>query len=208
MKIAVSSLGIKSNSDMLKVNDLNCDYLHLDIMDGKFVNNKTEDYEIIVKRLEGLNKKIDIHLMVNDIKKYVDIYKCLKPSYVTFHYEAGNDIEKMIDYIHSLNVKVGISINPNTEINNIKRYLNLVDLVLIMSVEPGKGGQIFINKTVDKIRKLKELKVNNNYHYIIEVDGGINDETAHLCADADMLVIGSFITNYNNYSEQLEKIKI
>lgn len=208
MKIAVSSLGIKSNSDMLKVNDLNCDYLHLDIMDGKFVNNKTEDYEIIIKRLEGLNKDIDIHLMVNDIKKYVDIYKCLKPSYVTFHYEAGSNIEKMIDYIHSLNVKVGISINPNTEINNIKRYLNLVDLVLIMSVEPGKGGQIFINKTVDKIRKLKELKVNNNYHYIIEVDGGINDETVHLCADADMLVIGSYITNYNNYSEQLEKIKI
>ena len=203
MKISASFLSIKDNLkeniDLLTKCDI--DYLHLDIMDGIFVKNKTWDISEI-KNLINYNKPLDVHLMVSDVYKYVDEYKDLNPEFITFHYEVNLDIMDIINYIKKYNIKVGLSIKPNTEVDEIIPYLPYLDLILVMSVEPGEGGQKFIINSVDKIKKLKELKGN----YLIEVDGGINDSTISLVKDVDIAVIGSYITS-GNYEEKIKSIK-
>ena len=203
MKISASFLSIKDNLkeniDLLTKCDI--DYLHLDIMDGIFVKNKTWDISEI-KNLINYNKPLDVHLMVSDVYKYVDEYKELNPEFITFHYEVDLDIMDIINYIKKYNIKVGLSIKPNTKVDEIIPYLPYLDLVLVMSVEPGEGGQKFIINSVDKIKKLKELKGD----YLIEVDGGINDSTISLVKDVDIAVIGSYITS-GNYEEKIKSIK-
>lgn len=205
--ISVSILGIKddirNNVHLLDKQDI--DYMHIDIMDGEFVSNKTWNIDEISDILDNTKVKKDIHLMVKDVKKYVDDFKVLKPCYITFHYEAINNVLDMIKYIKSLNIKVGLSIKPNTKVEEIIPYLSYLDLVLVMSVEPGLGGQKFIENSVYKIDELYKLRNNYNYHYVIEVDGGINNVTSKLCKGADILVVGSFITS-GNYEEQIRKI--
>ncbi len=203
MKISASFLSIKDNLkeniDLLTKCDI--DYLHLDIMDGIFVKNKTWDISEI-KNLINYNKPLDVHLMVSDVYKYVDEYKDLNPEFITFHYEVDLDIMDIISYIKKYNIKVGLSIKPNTKVDEIIPYLPYLDLILVMSVEPGEGGQKFIIDSVDKIKKLKELKGD----YLIEVDGGINDSTISLVKDVDIAVIGSYITS-GNYEEKIKSIK-
>ncbi len=203
MKISASFLSIKDNLkeniDLLTKCDI--DYLHLDIMDGIFVKNKTWDISEI-KNLINYNKPLDVHLMVSDVYKYVDEYKDLNPEFITFHYEVDLDIMDIINYIKKYNIKVGLSIKPNTKVDEIIPYLPYLDLILVMSVEPGEGGQKFIIDSVDKIKKLKELKGD----YLIEVDGGINDSTISLVKDVDIAVIGSYITS-GNYEEKIKSIK-
>ena len=203
MKISASFLSIKDNLkeniDILTKCDI--DYLHLDIMDGIFVKNKTFDISKI-KDLISYNKPLDIHLMVRDVYKYIDEYKELNPEFITFHYEVNLDIMDVINYIKKYNIKVGLSIKPNTKVDEIIPYLPYLDLVLVMSVEPGEGGQKFIVDSIDKIKKLKELKGD----YLIEVDGGINDNTINLVKDVDIAVIGSYITS-GNYEEKIKSIK-
>ncbi len=196
MKISASFLTIDNIDNVNKLVDCDIDYLHLDIMDGIFVNNKNEVINITNK------KPLDVHLMVNDVYKYIDIYKNLNPLFITFHYEAVTDVLEVINYIKKFNIKVGLSIKPSTKVEEIIPYLPYLDLVLVMSVEPGQGGQSFIMDTVDKIRKLKELKGN----YLIEVDGGINDNTINLINDADIIVVGSYITS-GNYEERIKNLK-
>ena len=205
--ISASFLSIKDNikSNIKKLDNTSIDMLHVDIMDGIFVPNKTWNIDEVKELLVDTKKKKDIHLMVNDVKKYIDDFKILKPEYITFHYEAIDNIFDTIRYIKSLNIKVGLSIKPNTNIEDINPYLKYLDLVLVMSVEPGMGGQKFIESSIDKIDYLYNERINNNYHYLIEVDGGINDITSKLCNKADILVIGSFITN-GDYQEQINKI--
>lgn len=205
--ISASFLSIKDNikENIKKLDNTSIDMLHVDIMDGIFVPNKTWNIDEVNELLLDTKNKKDIHLMVNDVKKYIDDFKILKPEYITFHYEATDNIFDTIRYIKSLNIKVGLSIKPNTNIEDIKPYLEYLDLVLVMSVEPGKGGQKFIESSIDKIDYLYNERINNNYHYLIEVDGGINDITSKKCSKVDILVIGSFITN-GNYQEQIDKI--
>ena len=207
--ISASFLSIKDNiKDNIKILDnTSIDMLHVDIMDGVFVSNRTWDIDEVIYLLDGTNKIKDVHLMVSDVRMYVDDFKLLNPEYITFHYEAVDDILEMINYIKSLNIKVGLSIKPNTSVEVIKPYLKYLDLVLVMSVEPGMGGQKFINNSIDKIEYLYNERINNYYHYLIEVDGGINDQTSKMCSKADILVIGSFITN-GNYQVQIDKISI
>ncbi len=206
MKISASFLSIKDNLkeniDLLTKCDI--DYLHLDIMDGIFVKNKTWDISEI-KNLINYNKPLDVHLMVSDVYKYVDEYKDLNPEFITFHYEVDLDIMDIINYIKKYNIKVGLSIKPNTKVDEIIPYLPYLDLILVMSVEPGEGGQKFIIDSVDKIKKLKELKELKG-DYLIEVDGGINDSTISLVKDVDIAVIGSYITS-GNYEEKIKSIK-
>lgn len=200
--ISISILGIKDNLDKIKeVDNLNPDYIHIDVMDGLFVNNKVD-----MLTLPYLNSKKDIHLMVFNIKNYIDMYKKYNPEYISFHYEATDDIIETINYIHSLGIKAGISIKPNTNIECILPYLDKVDLVLVMSVEPGAGGQQFIETSEDKINKLYELRSNNNYNYMIEVDGGVNNITKDKCNNADILVVGSYITKSENMNEKYESM--
>lgn len=206
MKISTSILSIKDNlkENVDKLCKCDTDYIHLDIMDGKFVENKTWD----ICELETLNfdKPLDIHLMVNDVYSYIELYKRFNPEFITFHYEIDCDIMQLIDQLKNNNIKVGLSIKPETQVDAIIKYLPFVDLVLVMSVEPGKGGQKFITESSLKVNKLNELREQYNYRYVIEVDGGINNETINLISNADIAVIGSYITN-GNYEEQIKKVK-
>ena len=132
--------------------------------------------------------------MVSDVRRYIDEFSKLNPEFITFHYEAASEISSVINYIHEKGIKVGMSIKPATDISEIVDYLPYLDLVLVMSVEPGKGGQAFIEESVDKIDKLYKLREKENYNYVIEIDGGINNETIKLCDKADIAVVGSYIT--------------
>ena len=212
MQISCSILSIIEKNDNCKenINKMNrttCDYLHLDIMDGVFVEQKTLSDKEMLYLVENVQKPFDVHLMVNDIGKYIGIYKQLKPRYISIHFEATDDVIHWLQLLKSLKIGAGIVINPNTPITAIKPYLHLVDLVLVMGVEPGKGGQSFKENSVEKIKDLKQLREKFEYHYVIEVDGGINADTISSVSDADIVVSGSFITNSNNYQSQINLLK-
>ncbi len=201
--ISVSILGINEIKEKLEeIDNTTCDYIHIDIMDGIFVPNKVE-----YNNEYRFNKKIDIHLMVEDVEKYIEKYKILNPTYITFHFEINQNIKNIIEKLKENNIKVGISIKPNTDINLIKPYLNMIDLVLVMSVEPGFGGQKFIENSTNKINTLKKIREENNYKYLIEVDGGINIDTIDKVKNADIKVVGSYITNSQNYQEKIDTLK-
>ncbi len=203
MKISASFLSIKDNlkENINYLTKCDIDYLHLDIMDGIFVKNKTWDI-LEIKNLINYNKPLDVHLMVSDVYKYIDEYQELKPEFITFHYEVDLDIMEVINYIKKYNIKVGLAIKPNTKINEIIPYLPFIDLILVMSVEPGEGGQQFIIDSINKIKELKELKGD----FLIEIDGGINIDTVSLISDVDIAVVGSYITS-GNYEEKIKSIK-
>lgn len=200
--LSISILGIKDNNDkLIELDNLNPDYLHLDIMDGKFVSNTVD-----MSLLPELVTSKDIHLMVEDVKAYVDVYKKYNPEYITFHVEVGNTKE-LIDYIHSLGIKVGLSIKPGTNLAEIKPYLHMIDLVLVMSVEPGRGGQPFIEDSIERVKELSNIRIDNNYNYKIEIDGGINQDTIKLVPECDLFVVGSYITSSDNFKERISSLK-
>jgi len=207
MKIAASYLSIKENikENIDKLTNCNIDYLHVDVMDGIFVENTTKDFNELEKVINN-NKPLDVHLMVEDVPKYIEQYKNLKPEFITFHYEINYDVMSLVMYLKNNNIKAGISIKPGTKVEALIPYLPFVDLVLVMTVEPGKGGQKFIEESIDKIKKLIELKDRNNYDFLIEVDGGINNDTIKKVSMVDIAVIGSYITN-GNYEERIKNIK-
>lgn len=201
--LSVSVLGIKDNVDkLLSIDNLNPEYIHLDIMDGLFVSNITD-----MSNLPLMKTSKDVHLMVDDVKKYVDIYKKYNPEYITFHLEINDDIDELIDYIHSLGIKVGISIKPNTPVSSLIKYLSRIELVLVMSVEPGKGGQPFLINSIEKVEELAKLRSDNDYNYVIEIDGGINAETKKLVPLCDIFVVGSYITSSDDYKSRISSLK-
>ena len=185
------------------------DYLHIDVMDGLFVNNISFGIPIIKSIRPHFTKVFDTHLMIVNPERYIDAFAKTGADLITFHIEATADVENVIDLIHRNGLKAGISLRPKTNVSKLKPYLDKVELVLVMSVEPGFGGQQFDCAALEKIKWLKEEKVNNNYHYEIEVDGGINEETAKLCVDAgaEVLVSGSYIFNASNRKEKIESLK-
>ena len=199
MKVSVSILSstIKAQDIVKKLDSTQADFIHIDIMDGKFVENKTWTFGEIKKATSYSHLPLDVHLMVKDPKKYIEDYAMLNTSTITFHYEAVKDINEMIEYIKNYGLKVGIAINPETNVEVLFPYLNNIDEVIVMSVHPGKSGQSFIETSLDKIRILKDEITKQNSKTIIEVDGGINDETGLLCKEAgvDMLVSASFVHN-------------
>ena len=209
MQISTSILSIKENIDkkILELNNLDTDYIHLDIMDGKFVTNKTRSFDEIYEDIKNTTKKVDVHLMVKDVKKYVDKYLLINPDIITFHLEAIDNIDEMIDYIKEHNTKVGLAIKPNTSIEDLSFYLNKVDLILVMTVEPGKGGQEFIKEMEEKVDELRLLKDAYKYDYLIEVDGGINNKTILNVLNSDILVVGSYITSSNDYKKQIDTLR-
>ena len=200
MKIAGSFLKIKDDKNKIKDLEKCTDQIHFDIMDGKFTENKTNIIDIKIE------KNIDIHLMVLDIKSYVDKVIKYNPKYITFHIEATEKIIENINYIKRNNIKVGLAINPDTDIEKIYKYLDKIDLVLLMSVQPGKGGQKFIDIS-DKLNKLYNYRKENDLSFIIEVDGGINNETIKKVEKADVVVCGSYITDSNDYQKQVKILK-
>ena len=208
MKIAASFLDIKGPivDEVTKLSNLDVDYLHLDVMDGIFVENKTFTYEEFYNITRFSSKPKDIHLMVSDVKRYIDEFSNLKPEFITFHYEAVSEVSSVINYIHEKGIKVGMSIKPSTDISEIVDYLDYLDLILVMSVEPGRGGQSFIEDSTKKIEILYNLREKQNFNYLIEVDGGINDKTIKVCDKADIVVVGSYITK-QNYEEAIKSLR-
>ena len=197
MKVSVSVLSneIKPQDIVKKLDLSKPDYIHIDIMDGKFVSNKTWTTSEVKKFTSYSTLPLEVHLMVNNPSKYIEDYALMNTSIIIFHYEAVKDINEMINKVKLYGLKVGIAINPETNINVLIPYLNMIDEVLIMSVHPGKSGQSFIEKSLEKISVLKNIILEGNYKTIISVDGGINNETGLLCKDAgaDELVSASYI---------------
>ena len=192
-----------------KLEESNVDYIHIDLMDGKFVANKQQMPSELLKLFKNNKKPLDVHIMALNPTKYLSDFAFLNTEYYTFHFEAVKNVEETINEIMSVGFKVGISIKPDTKVEEILKYLPLLNQILIMSVNPGEGGQTFLETSLEKIEILNKLKNENNYSYIISVDGGINDETAKLVEErgADMVVVGSFITMSDNFNEQIEAIK-
>ncbi len=197
MKVSVSVLSneIKPQDIVKKLDLSKPDYIHIDIMDGKFVSNKTWTTSEVKKFTSYSTLPLEVHLMVNNPSKYIEDYALMNTSIIIFHYEAVKDINEMINKVKLYGLKVGIAINPETNINVLIPYLNMIDEVLIMSVHPGKSGQSFIEESLEKISVLKNIILEGNYKTIISVDGGINNETGLLCKDAgaDELVSASYI---------------
>lgn len=205
MKIATSILNAKDRKEsIIKLNNTNTDYIHIDVMDNIFVPN----YQLPIKEVNELisftQKKFDIHLMVENPLPYIKELNFQNIDSITFHIEINKDINELIKIIKEKNIKVGLAIKPNTEINTLDNYLDKVDKILVMSVEPGFGGQKFIENTPSRIKEIK----NKNNSILIEVDGGINNETIKDIKDiADIAVVGSYITNKEDYNEAINSLK-
>ena len=195
MEVSTSFLKEGSYSKYIEgLNNSNTDYIHYDVMDGKFVDNKNLTVKELEKYIKQSTKKIDVHLMVKDPTRYIDMLSLYDISYITVHREIKN-FESMIDKIKSYGFRVGLAINPETDIKDVLPYLPKLDLVLVMSVHPGKSGQKFIPNVVEKVEKLKkEIKL-LGLNTKISVDGGINEDNFYLLKDADILVSATYILN-------------
>ena len=171
------------------------EYIHFDVMDGDFVPNLTFGPQFISNLRTKTKKIFDVHLMINRVNKFLDDYIKAGSNIITFHYEINEDLNKLIDKIKQNRIKVGIAVKPKTTCEEIKKYLHLVDQVIIMTVEPGFGGQTFLSDQVYKIESISKYIRENNLNVDIEIDGGVNYETGKLCVDAgaNILVAGSFL---------------
>ena len=217
MEISTSLLSVKKEDIIQTIYNLevaHTDYFHIDVMDGRFVENDTsETMRIYCEYLNQVtNVPIDVHLMVTNIKVYIDSYSIFNPNIITFHYEACKDnteVDKYIEQIKGRECKVGLAIKPNTDIEKIVKFLPKINLLLIMSVEPGKGGQKFIESTVEKIKKAKTKIDELGLDTELEVDGGINLENSKEIkeAGATMLVSGTTIISSKDYSYTIKKLK-
>jgi len=209
-KVAPSILSADFNILLEEVKSVsNAEFLHIDVMDGHFVPNISIGSTVYKNLKSKVDMIFDVHIMISDPLKYAQQFIDAGADYLTFHYEAVKNPDVVIKHIQSLGAKAGISIKPDTDVQAIKPFLPILDLVLIMSVEPGFGGQKFLPSALPKLEYLKREKENHNYNYLIEVDGGINLETgkAAVTAGAEVLVAGSFIFNLKNRKEIIEELK-
>lgn len=212
MKIAPSILSADFSNlqrDIELVEKGGADYIHVDVMDGQFVPNITFGPNI-VQAIRPITKlPLDVHLMIVDPEKYIPAFAKAGADIITVHVEATPHIHRALQMMKDLGVKSGVVINPGTPITIIKHVLPIADQVLVMTVNPGFGGQSFIKETVEKIAELSELREQNNWHYSIEVDGGIVPETAQICqkAGADVFVAGSYIYNSEDPVGQINQLK-
>ena len=190
----------KLGEDIKKLEESGADMIHVDVMDGHFVPNLTIGPPVIKSLRKYTNLPFDVHLMIDPVHKYIKDYSDAGADIITFHPETTDNILETIDLIKSLKKKVGISLNPNTKINAAENYLDKIDLVLIMSVHPGFGGQKFIGDVVQKIKNLDQIRKESNLNFKIEIDGGINFETSMIAikAGVDILVSGTTIFKENN----------
>lgn len=206
--IAPSLLAVKKEnllSAIKPLENLKNLWLHFDVMDGKFVPNTSFSLDDLKLVKDNSNLFLDVHLMINNPLEYIDGYIENGASLVTIHYEAEQDIEKFIKICKEKNVKAGVSIKPKTDIDCLLPYLSKLDLVLIMSVEPGFGGQAFIETSLEKIEKLRKIIDEFGYDCLIEVDGGINKETSLLVKEkgVDVLVAGSYLFGHEDILDRI-----
>jgi len=216
-KIKISPSILSANFSQLgneikKLEQGGADMIHVDVMDGHFVPNLTIGPPVI-KSLRNYTKlPFDVHLMISPVHKYIKDYANAGADIITIHPEATENLQDSIDHIKSFNKKIGISLNPDTKLNIIENILNQVDLILVMSVYPGFGGQKFMPEIVEKIKKLKNLKEEKNFNFDIEVDGGINFDNSKIVikAGANILVSGTtiFKENNGNIKKNIDTLKL
>ena len=217
VEVSTSILSVKQGKEaqtFLSLEQAKTDYFHIDVMDGKFVEKDTYkkmlEYADYIKRISNL--PLDVHLMVEDVKQAVNDFIGVEPNIITFHLEAcknDEEVMELINYIKDMNCKVGIAVKPNTPIEDVFKFLPYVHLCLVMTVEPGKGGQTMLGDMVNKIKQLKEYVDKNSLYTDIEADGGINLRTADSVknAGANILVSGSAILSANDYKVIIDELK-
>lgn len=184
--------------DIADIEKTEAKWLHYDVMDGHFVPNISFGYSILNDVRKVTDLVLDVHLMISDPLAYIDEFVKAGANYITFHLEAYDDMDKIkatINKIHEANLKAGLSIKPNTTVEEVLPYMDMLDMVLVMSVEPGFGGQSFMDSSLPKISALKQYIQEHQLNCLVEVDGGINDKTAKLVKEAgvDVMVAGSYI---------------
>ncbi|MBQ2639838.1 MAG: ribulose-phosphate 3-epimerase [Bacilli bacterium] len=208
MLVSASFLSSKyPPDDLKKLNETDVDYIHVDIMDGKFVKNKTMPFREMKNIYKFTDKRLDVHLMVNKPEKYIPLYAELNTEFITFHLESCDDIIENLELIKSYGIKCGLAIKPNTEVKELVPYLSLLDIILVMSVEPGMGGQKFIKETEKKIEELRILLKEYKSEALINIDGGINNRTKKETKLSDIVTAGSYIIKSNNFQEKIDSLR-
>ncbi|WP_075501175.1 ribulose-phosphate 3-epimerase [Candidatus Pelagibacter communis] len=187
-------------NEIKRLEEGGADMIHVDVMDGHFVPNLTIGPPVIKALKKNTNMLFDVHLMISPVHKYIDAFADAGADIITIHPEATEDLDSSILKIKEFKKKVGISLNPETKLDIIRSYLDKIDLVLIMSVNPGFGGQKFMPEVLDKIKELKKIQINHNLDFDIEIDGGINFENSKIAikAGANILVSGTTVFKSNN----------
>ena len=187
-----------------------CDLVHVDVMDGHFVPNLTIGPVVVEPVSKASSKPLDIHLMVENNNFFVDLFAPLKPKYLSFHIESEKHPHRLIQKIRSLGISPAITLNPHTKVEDIEYLLEDLDMVLLMSVNPGFGGQKFIPSVIEKLKKLKELIKKKNPNCLIEVDGGVSDKNIKELKDAgvDVVVAGSFVFGSGDYKKAIDSLKV
>lgn len=194
--------------DIARAEEAGCEYIHFDVMDGVFVPNISYGIPILKSVSKIVKGILDVHLMIIDPIKYVKDFADNGADIITFHSEAESDINETINIIHSCGKKAGLAIKPNTPVSDVEQYLEKIDMLLVMTVEPGFGGQGFISETLDKITEAKKIIDSKGLNVPIQVDGGINAETAELVkkAGAEILVAGSYLFGAEDMADSVKKL--
>ena len=210
MKVSVSYLNVKKKdaADVIEMLDkTDVDFIHVDVMDGKYVKNKANLYGFVKDIGKYTRKRLDIHFMVKKPHKMIDDYVLLNAYCMTFHLDIKSDLNEVIDKCHMYGIKVGIALNPDQSINLLDPYLDKIDLILIMGVKPGLPGQEFMPDVLPKIHELREKLKKEKRNILISVDGGINLENKKNIKDADIIVSGSCITNSDDYNKVISELR-
>ena len=208
MKLSVSILNAKDKEKTIKeLNKTDISYFHIDVMDNMFVSQYSFSYQEVIELSSLSEKKLDVHLMHNNPLSYIEKIKDLKNiEYITIHLEIDKDIKYILNKIKDYGYKRGLSIKPNTNIDKIKPYLDDIDLILVMTVEPGYGGQPFLEDSPNRIKEIKRLIKDRDI--LLEVDGGINNKTLNLVKEADIAVVGSYITTSDDPISRINNLLV